>query len=76
MVGSLEWRVVGSGGGGVRCLGDQDQQLRYQQNLDRHKIAVLVLPYANWIKLQPHAAAIAAAVSALRAGSYVELDLK
>ena len=53
-----------------------DQQLRYQQNLDRRTIAILVLPYANWIKLQPHAATIAASASSLRAGDYVELDLK
>lgn len=26
-----------------------DRQLRYQQNLDRRTIAILVLPYANWI---------------------------
>jgi len=52
-----------------------DKGLRYQQNLTRRTIAILVLPDANWLKLQPHAAEIAAAVIAMPPGSYVELDL-
>jgi hypothetical protein len=52
-----------------------DQQLRHQQNIEGRTIAVLVLPYANWIKLEPHAATIAAAVSSMRPGGYVELAL-
>ena len=52
-----------------------DQQLRYQQNIEGRTIAVLVLPYANWIKLEPHAVMIAAAVSSLQPGDYVELAL-
>ena len=52
-----------------------DQQLRYQQSIEGRTIAVLVLPYANWIKLEPHAAMIAAAVSSLQPGDYVELPL-
>jgi hypothetical protein len=44
-------------------------------NIEARTIAVLVLPYANWIKLEPHAATIAAAVSSLRPGGFVELAL-
>ena len=53
-----------------------DKQLRYQQNLTDRDIAILVLPYASWIKLESHAAAIASAVDALQAGNYQELELR
>lgn len=53
-----------------------DKQLRYQQNLTGRSTAILVLPYASWIKLQPHAPTIASAINALTPSSYVELELK
>ena len=53
-----------------------DKQLRYQQNLTGRAIAILVLPYASWIKLEPHAQTIASAIDALIPSSYVELELK
>ena len=52
-----------------------DKQLRYQQNLTGRRIAIVVLPGANWLRLEPHAPNIAAAVIAMQPGSYVELDL-
>ena len=53
-----------------------DKQLRYQQNLSGRTIAILVLPYASWIKLRPHTQTIASAIDALQPGSYVEIELK
>ena len=53
-----------------------DKQLRYQQNLTGRTIAILVLPFASWIKLRPHAPTIASVVDALTPGRYVELELK
>jgi hypothetical protein len=52
-----------------------DQQLRYQQNLTGRRIALLVLPYASWIKLEPQVSEIAAAVSSIKPGEYLELTL-
>ena len=52
-----------------------DQQLRYQQNLIGRRIAVLVLPYASWKKLEPHASRIVAALSSMNRGDYLELKL-
>jgi hypothetical protein len=49
-----------------------DQNLRYQQNLTGRQLAILVLPTTSWPRLQPHAAAIAAAVVALRPGELQE----
>jgi hypothetical protein len=52
-----------------------DKNLRYQQNLaDRH-LAILVLPYASWPKLQKHLAKIARAVETLKPNDYIELIL-
>ena len=53
-----------------------DKQLRYQQNLTGRRIGIVVLPHASWLKLEPHAARIAAAVLATQPGSYVELHLQ
>lgn len=52
-----------------------DKQLRYQQKLTGRSIAIVVLPHANWLKLEPHAPSIAAAVIAMQPGSYLELEL-
>lgn len=52
-----------------------DKQLRYQQNLAGRAIAILVLPHASWIKLQPHADRIVSAATAMQPGVYSELHL-
>jgi len=46
--------------------------LRYQQNLTRRRLAILVLPTTSWLKIRPHAAEVAEAISALRPGDYRE----
>ena len=52
-----------------------DKNLRYQQNLAGRKLAILVLPFASWPKLQAQLPAIAAAVNALRPGDFIELPM-
>ena len=52
-----------------------DKQLQYQQNLAERRIAIVVLPHASWLKLQPNADKIAAAVSSVQPGSYLDLQL-
>ena len=52
-----------------------DQQLRYQQNIANRKIAIVVLPFASWIRLERYAGKSAAAISAVQAGDYIELTL-
>jgi hypothetical protein len=52
-----------------------DQALRKQQNLSGRKLAILILPFASWPKLEPNAQKIASHVASLRAGDYVEIDL-
>jgi hypothetical protein len=53
-----------------------DQALRTQQNLSNRKLAILVLPFASWPKLQPRATEIAARVATLRGGEYLEIELE
>ena len=51
-----------------------DQNLRYQQNLAARRLAILVLPTTSWPMIQFHLPKIAAAVSVLRPGDFVELN--
>jgi len=53
-----------------------DQALRTQQNLLKRKIAILVLPFASWPRLEPHAKTVVSRVSTVRSGEYVEIDLE
>ncbi|HEV8060074.1 MAG TPA: hypothetical protein VGP68_09385 [Gemmataceae bacterium] len=52
-----------------------DQSLRYQQNFASRRLAILVLPFANWPKLQSHVATIVSIVDGLKPGDYLELAL-
>lgn len=52
-----------------------DQNIRYQQNLEGRKIAIVVLSVGRWTLVQPYLAAIAEAVNATTPGSYVEVDI-
>ena len=52
-----------------------DHNLQYQQNLTGRRLAVLVLPFANWPRLQKHLPAIVSAIGNLKPGDFVELSL-
>jgi hypothetical protein len=53
-----------------------DRNLRYQQNLDRRNLAILILPTRNWPKLRARLAEIVGAVNVLHRGEVVELELE
>lgn len=53
-----------------------DQNLRYQQNLVGRRLAILVLPFASWPRLQAHVTTIAHAIDSLKPGDYVEVKLR
>jgi hypothetical protein len=48
-----------------------DQNLRYQQNLANRRLAILILPFASWPKLEGHKSKIVAAIEALQPGDYI-----
>jgi hypothetical protein len=52
-----------------------DQNLRYQRNLIKSKIAILVLLTTSWPRLQRHLSEVVAAVNALGSGDFRELLL-
>jgi hypothetical protein len=49
--------------------------MRYQQNLEGRRIALVVLSTPQWPIVKLYANKIAAVVNAVAAGSYVEIDL-
>lgn len=51
-----------------------DQKLLYQQNLSNRKLAILVLPFASWPRLQDHVSQIQSAVDKIKSGEYLELN--
>jgi hypothetical protein len=52
-----------------------DQSIRYQQNLERRRIAVVVLESAIWELLQPHLNEIRNAVDAAEPGSLTKVSI-
>jgi hypothetical protein len=52
-----------------------DQELTYQQNLTRRKMAVLVLSTNNWDLVKAGIAEIMAAMERVTPGSYAEVEI-
>lgn len=50
-----------------------DKNLRYQQNLSGRKLAIVVLPFASWPRLQLLVPQIAEAIASIGPGGFVEL---
>jgi hypothetical protein len=53
-----------------------DQVLKPQQDLSRYKLGIVVLPFASWPKLQPHADRIASRIGQVRRGEYCEIEIE
>src|SRR6059036_1259239 len=51
-----------------------DQNLRYQQNLQNRRIAILILPTTRWSQIASHVAEIVGVIDTIRAGEYRELN--
>ena len=60
---------------GFDVLLTTDKNIRYQQDLTRRKIAVVVLGRQQWPQLRPHVQLIVEAVNTAALGSYVEVDI-
>jgi hypothetical protein len=60
---------------GFEVLITTDKNLRYQQNLENWKIAIVVLGKGRWSLIKPHVAEIITAVNAATPGSYTEVDI-
>jgi len=60
---------------GFDLLLTTDKNMRYQQNLARHKIAIVVLGQQQWPRLRPYIQRVVEAVNAAESGSYTEVDI-
>jgi hypothetical protein len=52
-----------------------DKNMRYQQNLEGRKMALVVLGTPQWPIVKLHLEKIAAAVNVATAGGYIEVEL-
>jgi hypothetical protein len=52
-----------------------DKNIRYQQDLTRRKIAIVVLGRQQWPQLRAHVQSIVEAVNEATLGSYIEVDI-
>jgi hypothetical protein len=60
---------------GFDVLLTADNSIKYQQNLSRRRIALVVLSSPQWPRVRLEVVRIAAAVSAAVPGSYFEVDI-
>jgi hypothetical protein len=61
---------------GFDVLVTADKNMRYQQNLEGRRIAIVALTTPQWPVVKVHLEKIAAAVDGAKAGSYIEVSLK
>src|ERR1700721_2360978 len=60
---------------GFEVLLTTDKNLRYQQNLEGRKIAVVVLGRQQWPQLRIHIQRVIEAIQAATPGSYAEVEI-
>ena len=52
-----------------------DQNLKYQQNLERRSISIVILMTASWPRIRSHEARIVSAITSIRTGEYIEIPI-
>src|ERR1017187_965688 len=60
---------------GFDILVTTDKNMRYQQNLVRRTIAIVVLGQQQWPRLRPHVQRVIEAVNAATRGSFAEVEI-
>jgi predicted nuclease of predicted toxin-antitoxin system len=60
---------------GFEVLVTTDQNLRYQQNLQERKIAIVVLMTTSWPKIQKIIVAVVESIHAVNVGDYLEVAI-
>jgi len=53
-----------------------DRNLRYQQNLENRKLAIVVLGRGRWTLIKSHIAKVVGAVDAATPGSFTEVEMR
>jgi predicted nuclease of predicted toxin-antitoxin system len=52
-----------------------DQNLRYQQNLERRNLAIIVLMTTSWPRIRAEVARVVETVSRIQPGKYIEVNV-
>jgi hypothetical protein len=60
---------------GFKVLVTTDQNLRYQQNLSKRRIAVVVIGTTSWPRIKNRVAAVIDAINVIEPGGYVEISV-
>jgi hypothetical protein len=60
---------------GFEVIVTTDRNLRYQQNLDNRKLAIVVLGRGRWTLIKSHIAKVVTAVDAATPGSFTEVEM-
>jgi hypothetical protein len=61
--------------GGFDVLVTPDKNIRHQQNLKTHRIAIVVLGNAQWPVLRQYVERVVLAVDAAKPGTYCEVEI-
>ena len=61
---------------GFEVIVTTDRNLRYQQNLENRKLAIVVLGRGRWTLIKSHIAKVVAAVDAATPGSFTEVEMR
>jgi hypothetical protein len=60
---------------GFEVLVTTDQNFRYQQNLSKRRIALVVIGTTSWPRIKNRVAAVIDAINGIEAGGYVEVSV-
>jgi hypothetical protein len=67
--------IVAAEADGFEVLITADRNIRYQQNLTRRRLALIILSTNIWPTIRAHPAPILAAIENVQPGDYVEVSL-
>jgi hypothetical protein len=59
---------------GFEVLVTTDKNIRFQQNLSRRQIAIVVLGQQQWPRIRPHVRLVGRALNAATPGSYLQVE--
>ncbi|MEZ5971060.1 MAG: hypothetical protein R3C31_04560 [Hyphomonadaceae bacterium] len=60
---------------GYEVLVTTDQNLRYQQNLEARRIAIVVISTTNWPRIRPYCDLVRDALNGISPGAFVEIAI-
>jgi hypothetical protein len=61
--------------GGFDLILTTDRNMRHQQNIEGHRIAVVILSSQQWPELRPHVQLVIDAFARVKPGTFIEVDI-